>query len=114
MWYTWCMLMGTKKLGDELYTYTSDWDGEELLFYRMNQITVDGIHSGHYNPEGGGQVHMASMISWKRDASNGESFVCQYSDSPIHEYAWLKYGFVLTEEEYFAKPEDHWKTLAGY
>jgi hypothetical protein len=96
------MLMGTKKLADELYSFTRTWDGEDVLVYSMKAITVDGIHSQYYNPNGGGQVHFAPMISWKRiDRGGDESWTCRNSDGPISELGWLKYGIIITEQEYW-------------
>lgn len=104
------MLTGTRTLAKELHTYTNQWMGEELLFYSMKEIVVDGIHSRYYNPDGGGEVHFAPMISWKEVHRGGdEQFTCVNSGGPISEECWLKYGLIVSEKEYDSKSPEYWE-----
>lgn len=108
------MLTGTRTLARELQTYTQEWDGEEVLLYRMNRIVVDGIRSEFYAHDGSGQVHFAPMISWKHvDRSTGDAWACLHSSGEVYEEAWLRFGLVLTEEEYKEGTPDYWAIISG-
>lgn len=87
--------MGTRKLAMELQTFVGSQDGEELLFYRMGRLTVDGISSDFYSPDGF-PVHMAPMISLKNDyyfTADGWSWDIS-NGGVLDEELWIRQGDV--------------------
>lgn len=87
--------MGTRKLATELRTFVGSQDGEELLFYRMARLTVDGISSEFYGPTGG-EVHMAPMISLKNEYYfTGDGWSWDISNGGVlDEELWIREGDV--------------------